>query len=556
MSKVVAPTASRILVVVAILSIVAGMSGVPPALGQVAKNDDRVELILTNLPPRASRSYKALLALAGKNAGGQILPYTNSEMWSMPRSRVESVIRQAEALGVRPTRLGADWNHILKPGGPTAMSERQRSMVEKIQGLNATTGVNVMASPISPVVDYALHKDEGTLISATRPATAPPKIVIPLNDKESITARRTRVDRKKDGCTWHGEIEGTGEPVMLMWWKAGRFSGMFTYRGRAYYLKDIGGEVHAVVETDPGKMPPDHGAMHSQGGTRTQNADVKDDPLVARGEAAAARARDRSSAGDRKDLGGGPAQPEAQPGTDSPTPVKIEALSAAKRRAMVAKKITIDVMVLYTNKVAPHYIEIETDLLALSIEQANESLRNSGLANVKLALVHSQPIDYDESQGEHFHHLYRMVDGLGAFSKVRALRNEKRADVVVLIVDDASGCGLSTRVAADADEAFAVVHHSCAALSYSLAHEVAHIIGARHDLSLDQNMSPFPYGHGFVNGTKWRDVMSYKAGCGGCPRLPFFSNPTIKIKGEIAGALNADNARVILEQAERVSRFR
>ena len=149
-----------------------------------------------------------------------------------------------------------------------------------------------------------------------------------------------------------------------------------------------------------------------------------------------------------------------------------------------------------------------------------------------------------------------MVDGVGAFKKVRALRNEKRADVVALIVDDASGCGLSTRVAADADEAFVVVHHACAALTYSLAHEIGHIIGARHDKALDQNTSPFPYGHGYVNGAKWRDIMSYKASCNGCPRLPFWSNPTIKIKGERAGTIETDNARVILEQAERVSKFR
>ena len=127
---------------------------------------------------------------------------------------------------------------------------------------------------------------------------------------------------------------------------------------------------------------------------------------------------------------------------------------------------------------------------------------------------------------------------------MRALRTEKRADVVVLIVDDASGCGLATRVAAGA-----VVHHSCAALSYSPVHEVGHIIRARHDLGLDKNLSPFPYGHGYVHGTKWRDIMSHKASCGGCPRLPFFSNPTNKVRGEPSGAIHMDNARVVLEQA-------
>ena len=66
---------------------------------------------------------------------------------------------------------------------------------------------------------------------------------------------------------------------------------MFTYRGRMYSLMNMGGEVHAVVETDPGKMPPDHGAMPA----RPQSADVKDDPLVARGEGAMMRPQDRSN---------------------------------------------------------------------------------------------------------------------------------------------------------------------------------------------------------------------------------------------------------------------
>jgi len=192
----------------------------------------------------------------------------------------------------------------------------------------------------------------------------------------------------------------------------------------------------------------------------------------------------------------------------------------------------------------------------MAIEQANASFANSELSNVKLRLVHLEQIDYDESSGEHFNHLYRMVDGEGVFTKVRALRNAHRADVVALIVDDPSGCGLSTRVAADAEEAFVVVHHSCAALTYSIAHEIGHIIGARHDKALDKNAAPFAYGHGFVNGTKWRDIMSYKASCDGCPRIPVWSNPRIKYKGDTAGTLDADNARVILEQAERVSKFR
>lgn len=536
----------------------AGLVAGSPAIAQQAKGVERGELVLTNLPPKGSKAYKDLIAFAGKTAKGQDLTFTKSEMWSMPVPLLDDVIRQGERMGVKITKLGADWNQILKaPAAPMAMSGSQESMMKTMMAAKETMGVGMMASPNSAVVEYALMKEFDAKTAAgqgPRP-TLPSRIVIPLNASESITVRRTSVDMRKEGCTWRGEIEGTGEPIILIWWQDGRLTGMFTHRGNMYVLKNMGGEVHAIVETDPRKMPPDHGSMRAQG--RQQNADVKDDPLVARGEAALMRPRDRADLKDRQDLIGAAPQPKVLVPAPAVTAApKIVPIPVAKRRALAKKRITIDVMVLHTASVASKYVDVEKDLIALTIEEANESFRNSGLGNIRLRLIHSQPIDYDEADGEHFDHLYRMVDGMGPFKPVRKLRDEKRADIVALIVDDASGCGLSTRVAADANEAYVVAHHSCAAVSHSLTHEIGHIIGARHDRNLDKAMTPFPYGHGYVNGTKWRDVMSYKESCGGCPRLPFFSSPVIKVRGERAGTLDTDNARVILEQAERVSKFR
>ena len=50
--------------------------------------------------------------------------------------------------------------------------------------------------------------------------------------------------------------------------------------------------------------------------------------------------------------------------------------------------------------------------------------------------------------------------------------------------------------------------------------------------------------------------MSSKESCGGCPRVPVWSSPTVLIKGEVAGTAILDNARVIAEQAARVAAFR
>jgi hypothetical protein len=205
--------------------------------------------------------------------------------------------------------------------------------------------------------------------------------------------------------------------------------------------------------------------------------------------------------------------------------------------------IIIDVIVAYTKKAARHYAHIEHELVDLAIGETNRSFRLSNLGHIKLRLVHAYQTDYVE-EGAHFDHVWRFADkGDGYMEEIHGLRDKYRADVAILVVDDPKGCGLATRVRADADEAFAVVHHVCAAANYTLAHEIGHLIGASHELS-------------YVNGTKWRDIMSYKESCGGCPRVAVWSSPTVLIKGEVAGTAILDNARVIAKQAARVAAFR
>jgi Metallo-peptidase family M12 len=323
-----------------------------------------------------------------------------------------------------------------------------------------------------------------------------------------------------------------------MWWPGGKMTGTVQHEGRIYSIRHMGGEMHAVVEMGENLMLQEHASMPER--LRANDPNLRDDPLVLQGDASALR-------------------PQATPSSNSKMAAIAPLAKQAAKAPMAgtsATDITIDVIVAYTRKAASNYSDVKRELVDLSIEEGNESFRQSGIGQVKLRLVHAYQTDYVE-EGTHFDHVWRLADkGDGYMDEIHGLRDKYKADVAVLIVDDPQGCGLATRVFADADEAFAVVHHECAAATYSLAHEIGHLIGARHDLNLDKIMTPFPYGHGYVNGTKWRDIMSYKESCGGCPRLPVWSSPLVKVKGEPAGTPQLDNARVILEHAARVAAFR
>jgi hypothetical protein len=349
------------------------------------------------------------------------------------------------------------------------------------------------------------------------------EVKLPFRDGKSLALVRTRTSVLRDGSVaWIGEVEETGERALLMLWSNALLSGYFAYKGTLYTVESLGGGVHAFAELNSNKLPGDHPPAAARDSV----------PLPSNPEEAAAPRP-------------APAEPAVAPFAD------------ADRQALEAKSMTIDVMILYSSNAGKYYIRDPADLLALAIEETNETFRRSGLGNIKLRLVHSQGIEYDGKTDDQFTHLYTMVDGLGPFKDVKKLRDEKRADIVGLIIDNPKGCGLSTRVGPESDEAFFVVHHACASITMSIAHEIGHILGVRHDRFMDESNAPFAYGHGYVNGTKWRDIMSYRESCNGCQRVPVWSSPDVIIRGEAAGTADyQNNARVIAEEAARVAAFR
>ena len=501
----------------AIAAVASGLLALPVAAetpspaggGDAPPSPPQNERLLTSSNPNDhSILNKLFRRLLGKPKC-ETLAHTGSEVWTVPKSRLAHLEQRLLNLGIKFALLREDWNHILKRN-TTPMSPAQKEMLGKAGRSSAEIGTSLMRAPEAAVAEYALTET---------PEQGNSRIVIPFSDDQQIALVRTSAQRTDKGVVWRGTVADTGETAILQWWKDGRLNGLFGYRGHIYSVMNMGGDLHAVREFDPKKMPADHPKTAA-------DAQHSDAPVSPHSETAAA------------------------------PPPKVEPISAEQLKALESKPIVIDVMMLYTKRAVSHYMMRPEDVLELTFERINDTFRNSGIPNVSVRLVHSQEVDYDEEGSEEFVDLYHMVDGDGPFKDVRRLRNEHHADIVGLLVDDPRGCGLSTRVAPDAEDAFFVVHYSCAAITVSVAHEIGHILGARHDRTTDPNNTPFAYGHGYVEGSKWRDIMSYSESCDGCLRIPYWSNSRVLYNGEPTGTLTEDNARVILEQAERVSKFR
>ena len=511
-------------------------------------SNDSVEVIVSqaDASPHTRMSVRGFFNLVKRTAAsltGFALPLTKCEKWTLPKDKLDAVKKSAAKQGLLVTELGASWDHVLQATPANfKITQKQQSLVDLAKSGRATTGVKIMAGPSPSMLEYALTKD-----AKAAAGTEAPKLTVALSDQTVLTIARTSLDLKPKLCIWRGEVEQTGGLVTLMWWPNGRMAGTVQDQGKIYSIRHMGGQFYAVVEQNTERMPQEHASLPSS--VRASDPNLRDDPLVQQGDASLLR---RVVTAMRR--------PQAAAAPAQPAPRQTAAAAAQDARAAKAgakrQDVVIDVIVAYTRKAASNYGDVKRELVELAIEEANHSLRLSNLGNIKLRLVHAYQTSYVE-EGQHFQHLWRFADrGDGYMDEIHALRDKYRADVAVLIVDDPAGCGLSTRVYADAEEAYSVVHHECAAASYSLAHEIGHLIGARHELALDKNMTPFPYGHGFVNGSKWRDIMSYKVSCGGCPRLPVWSSPKLLVKGEPAGSAEIDNARVIAEQAARVAAFR
>lgn len=232
------------------------------------------------------------------------------------------------------------------------------------------------------------------------------------------------------------------------------------------------------------------------------------------------------------------------------------------------KGTRITLLVLYTSKAAQASIDIERDVLLL-VSQLETAFHTPNYI-VYPVLAHSQVVDYQET-GVLQTDLNRLTDKSdGYIDEIHSLRDQYKADLVVLLVEDADYCGIAWLIHPMDPKmeryAFSVSDRQCALNNLTFSHEIGHNIGMRHDRYAENGGNPEEYNYGYVlKNQKVRSIMAYDKECQdagfSCRRLLTYCAPHIFIKDErfgvpIGNGNAAHNLEVLCRNAPIVSKFR
>ena len=382
------------------------------------------------------------------------------------------------------------------------------------------------------------------------------RLELPLFGDTKVFLVRDEEESGTSGVfVWEGEVEGQpGSMAILATTKDILFGDVMTRDSRGafgfYQIRYQGKGVHVLREVDPSKFPE-------------EEAGVEQRPRVR-----ASRSRDP-----KEESGFSLARyPESRARSEVLVPPPPDCEDPATR---------IDALVVYTDAARGQVQgkDAMTLLIEAAVRSTNRSYRKSGVTQ-RLRLVHTERVEYQETS-DLKKDLERLVNTSDRFLKyVPEIRDDHAADVVVLIVGAQDfDCGWSEvmpTVSHDNEsKAYAVVPHDCTGLPrWSFAHELGHVMGARHNREDDEiDGKPFAFNHGFVRksapaGSRWHTIMAKRLeGCGSdsepacTTRIPRWSNPDPAVRypdasGELTGDADHDNHRALEETALTVANFR
>lgn len=222
----------------------------------------------------------------------------------------------------------------------------------------------------------------------------------------------------------------------------------------------------------------------------------------------------------------------------------------------------LKVLALYTAQALSEFnsksaLRFEVDQAVLNFDSVLQFSGLSTTAQPRYAtLAACLPCGVDESGS------YREILGrLASDTSVARLRDAHAADVVFLVVANASARGLSRRMqvvdAAFEADAFVVVQAKAAAADLTLAHEFGHVLGCCHEID-DKCKLPMissaGFGYHFDHPILKVHVGTVMSRVGN--RMPLFSSPSLSYFGVLVGSAAADNASVVRSTFDTVGGFR
>ena len=329
-----------------------------------------------------------------------------------------------------------------------------------------------------------------------------------LFDDASFTAVLNRVDPVTRGFVWSGHIPAIPMSTVSLATEDGVVHGIVLTPESSYVVRFIGNGLYTIDEIDQGAFPPEAEPL----------------PMDA--------------------LAGTAPAPDALNEIDVP-----HGDSAS----------FIDIMVLYTPsaRTAAGGASAINALIANAISVTNTAYANSNIVQ-RLRLAHASEVSYTET-GDLVSDLQNVTNGAGTLGGVASLRDTYRADLVTLMTSTPGSpyCGVAWLMTSASGSfqslGFNVVEQMCAVGNLTLAHELGHNMGLRHDWYMDNGQTPYSYAHGHVNvgatpSTRWRTIMSYNDKClnqspsVSCTRLTYFSNPALSYLGSPMGVPAGTNS--------------
>lgn len=362
---------------------------------------------------------------------------------------------------------------------------------------------------VESLANAGAHDPAATLhrIEVDARALADAELVLPLPGRAAVRASREGVERRAAGdFTWRGFT--APEKRVVLTYKNGYLAGLVFADDELYEIRTLEGGGQGIARLDHQLFPACGGAVPaSETGVRLPDSAREAIPALG-----------------------------LDPGND------------------------IDLLAFYTPQArtaAGGTAQIETTLQA-AVDMSNTAFIDSKMI-ARFDLVRTALSTRNDS-GDMSADLNWLAGDVASI----ALRNEVGADLVSLVVQSGSFCGIGF-VMRNPDVSFApsgfqVTARGCAVGNLSFAHEHGHNMGLEHDPANGTSPAnasfPWSFGH-FVSGS-YRTVMAYDNQCsGGCTRVPHFSNPDVIHNGVPTGIdLQRDNARANDSTAPIVANFR